>query len=257
MTETFAQCPHCQASLEESDSHLDITKDIIRCEACLKTFSTFDIISSPEEAKQSNEPEKKTESTPPLWQLEDEDSLETLQPDNIAAIHEETIEINHKDTAPKRQPGLALALCGLIALLAVQFLWFNFEDITLDPRWSPVTNVLCKTLTCPEKEAFDLSQFIAEDIVVHPHSIYANALQVDFIFSNEASFDQNFPLAELNFTDTSGKLLATRQFAPHEYLPLELKNMAQMPANARIQTSLEILDPGQGASSYWLDFRRP
>lgn len=281
VTEIFTQCPYCQTSFKISESHLRIADGIVRCGACLETFSGPEYIVNPNEsplpgATENNdweiigysepkpdaniaieEEKEDDEYRQPLTQLEDNDSLEILQAEEISAIHEAPIDLTHPLEAPaakRRRAGQYLLLVGLLLALAGQYLWSNFAVITQAPRWNPVAQIVCQALTCPEKEAFDLAQFVTEELIVRSHPVYANALQIDFIFSNEAAFAQSFPLAELSFTDTSGRLLANRQFTPSEYLPPDLRQLTQMPAKARVQTSFEILDPGQGAINYSLNF---
>ena len=190
--------------------------------------------------------------------LDHEDSLETLDFTAIESINHEPLEII---TSPPRRLALSVALLFInllfILTLAAQYTWFNLAELTLDKRFTAATNVLCQYITCPEVETLDLSNIHTEALSVRSHPLIANALQIDFIFKNSANTDQNFPLAELNFSDLNNRLLANRQFTPLEYLPAELRQFTQIPANSTIQVSLEIMDPGPVAVNYSLSYRKP
>jgi hypothetical protein len=103
----------------------------------------------------------------------------------------------------------------------------------------------------------DLGNLITEELVVRSHPSANNALLVDFIFSNESSSEQLFPLAELNFTNIGGEIIANRVFDSTEYLPPEMQLFTHMPAHSSIQVSLELADPGDDATGYALVFRNP
>lgn len=270
MTETFTQCPYCQTSFVVSETHLSAADGIVRCGACLNTFEVSDYIISPNEVNspdlnlegpanavslQAHSGEDKSELQQSLLDLGHEDSLETLQPGVIAAIQEDPIEVAHSKPSVGMSMALLSVLCLLLLTLAGQFIWANFDKVVQNPSFDPITNSICSVLACPEKDSNDLAGFVAEEIIVRSHPLYANALQVDFIFYNQSSTEQNFPLAQLSFTDTHGQLLAQRLFTASEYLPEDLQHLDKMPAGAKIQTLLEIVDPGQGATNYAIDFK--
>lgn len=78
-----------------------------------------------------------------------------------------------------------------------------------------------------------------------------------FIFSNNAEFEQEFPLVELNFSDLNRRLIANRLFRPEEYLEQGLQPFSHLPPNSSIQIRLEIADPGAEAINYSLMLRTP
>lgn len=112
-------------------------------------------------------------------------------------------------------------------------------------------------MSCPAVAQFNLNQFSTEELFVNAHPQRENALQIDFIFRNNATYPQAFPLVELNFTDLNRRLLANRLFSPDEYLDPELQQFELLPAGASVQIQLEIVDPGPEAINYSLALRHP
>jgi hypothetical protein len=90
--------------------------------------------------------------------------------------------------------------------------------------------------------------------MVRSHPKASNALVVDAMVTNQAKFQQPFPMLELQFTDIEGKIVAGRRFAPSDYVAGELLGRKLMPAKQPIHISLEIIDPGSAAVNYQLRF---
>lgn len=90
--------------------------------------------------------------------------------------------------------------------------------------------------------------------MVRSHPKAQNALVVDAMMTNLASFQQPFPLLELQFTDIDGQIIAGRRFSPSDYLAGELTGRSMMPAKQPIHISLDIIDPGSAAVNYQLRF---
>ena len=115
---------------------------------------------------------------------------------------------------------------------------------------------VCRILECPLVERSQLASLVSEQLLVRSHPGYAQALEVSFIFRNDALEAQPFPALELSFNDTSNQLLANRLFKPADYLPGELQT-SEMSAQSSLQITLELVDPGSEAVNYTLAFRAP
>lgn len=239
--------------LQADNSPLDtLTKDTLTKPAPEPTQA--DLKPSPD-----NTIRNKTDLHQSLAFLQHEESLEILHPEQLSAIDEEPLEIIHNGAPRSALMTSFLVLCNLFFLitLASQYTWFNLDSLIKKPHLEPASEFLCTYITCPEQNQFDLNLLYTEDLFIQSHPDYANALQVDFIFSNGADFEQAFPLATLSFSSSRNLLLASRQFTPEEYLPLELRQFSTMPANSSVQVSLEIIDPGQDAVNYAMSFSAP
>jgi predicted Zn finger-like uncharacterized protein len=193
-----------------------------------------------------------------LSSLYDESPLERLDESNLNSLSAEPIAIHQQAAGSRMLKRLLISLNVFLLLgLAAQATWKNIDSLLLDTRFSPISNLLCQVLACPAVAQFDLNKFSTEELFVNAHPQRENALQIDFIFRNNASYPQAFPLVELNFTDLNRRLLANRLFSPTEYLDPELQQFELLPAGASIQIQLEIADPGPEAINYSLALRHP
>ena len=92
------------------------------------------------------------------------------------------------------------------------------------------------------------------NLVVRSHPYEKNALVIDVIIKNQAKFDQPYPVVQLNFEDINGQPVASRRFAPAEYISDKAVTPDSMPSNTPIHLTLEIEDPGRSAVNYELLF---
>jgi predicted Zn finger-like uncharacterized protein len=189
-----------------------------------------------------------------LAQLEDDDALEPLDDEDLN-FEEEPVLL---DSAPRRSwpvtTGLLLANLVLAALLALQYADANIESLLRRTGFAPIRPFVCAIVDCPLPARSQLDQLVSEQLLVRSHPRYAQALEVNLVFRNDAAEAQPFPAIEIGFHDTSNRLLANRLFQPGEYLPVELRT-SDMPARSSLQVMLELVDPGSEAVNYTLVFR--
>lgn len=194
-----------------------------------------------------------------LSALTDEDSLDPLEKENLDAIKEVPVQLLSINDPLRfwKSAGLILACAILFAGLAGQYLYYNLDALVFDNRFDRITSLLCQVTRCPDNQVIDLTNLVTQELDVRSHPSVEDALQVNFIFRNDAAREQAFPLVELNFTDISGDIIANRVFNRTEYLPPEMSLFTHMPAHSSIQVNLELVDPGEDATGYSLVFRNP
>lgn len=146
--------------------------------------------------------------------------------------------------------GWAAGTVLAILVFGFQYVAFNFDRLARDDSYRGMLGSACAIVGCTMPDRDDVALIRSTNLMVRSHPRAANALVVDAIITNRATFQQRFPAMELQFTDLSGKLVAARQFEPQEYLDGELAGMQMMPVNQPIHVSLEIIDPGQRAVNY-------
>lgn len=284
----IAQCPECRTAFRISQGQLRAAEGLVRCGACLQVFSaqdhrvllqdgqaemppakTGDFVGPPLppaldetvelDAAPESPAEARAQAHEGLRELRDEDGLESLDPADLESIESDPLEL--QAGAPPRRLRRALPLLfanlGLLLLLGAQLAWTHFDRLAEHPALRPALERFCGFADCRLPPRRDLAAIRSRQLVVHSHPSVAGALQVDFIFRNEASFPQRFPLVELNFFDSGNRLLAGRRFKPGEYLAAELRQFENMPPGSPVQVSLEIVDPGPEAVNYALSFHTP
>ncbi|MCZ6829100.1 MAG: zinc-ribbon and DUF3426 domain-containing protein [Gammaproteobacteria bacterium] len=125
--------------------------------------------------------------------------------------------------------GLKVLLLALLVLMAGQLAFF---------QWG---------LGQPQQRALNIVQ-----LVVRAHPEQAQALRMDAILHNASDQPQPYPALFLYLDNRYGERRAQRLFFPAEYLPTRLVETNQLPARTRVQISLALQDPGQGAVNYGL-----
>jgi predicted Zn finger-like uncharacterized protein len=148
-----------------------------------------------------------------------------------------------------------LLLIILCLLPFVQYGWFNYNELAQDERFRPLFARACQQFKCTLPALENLKLIKTSNLVVRSHPHTANALVIDTVMTNRASYAQNFPLLELLFTNRVGEVVAGRQFTPEEYLKGELQGIRKMAPRQPIHIALDIVDPGEQAVGYALQLR--
>jgi len=172
--------------------------------------------------------------------------------DLLQAIAPAPVEMEwhaEKSRWPMRVLWASLSLLAMMAL-AAQFLWFNFDEYSRKQPWRDSFAQICPMLGCKLPSLAAPEKVKAYNLVVRSHPRADNALIIDSILLNKASFEQPFPDFSLNFSDLQGQPLAHRRFKPSEYLGGELAGAKTMPTGQPVHISLEVVDPGPDAVNY-------
>lgn len=146
--------------------------------------------------------------------------------------------------------GIILILVALGASLGI----VNFQQWSREPSLRPVYQAACGVLACQLPDQADTTRIHANKLVVRTHPTIPNALSVDTLMINEASYPQPFPLLELTFEDINGNLVARSTFRPDQYIRDPGIDVRKMPPRTPFHVGLELRDPGRGAANYHLRF---
>ena len=141
---------------------------------------------------------------------------------------------------------------ALLATLALQIGWFNFDTLSRQEPYRNYYQALCPTLGCEVPSNYDINLIKSYNLVVRSHPDAQNALAIDSILLNTANYPQPFPKLTLVFSDINNNPVAHRTFEPGEYLAGELAGITEMPSQSPVHIALEILDPGSEAVNYQL-----
>lgn len=148
----------------------------------------------------------------------------------------------------------SLAILLLVGLLFAQLVYFNRDRLATKPKLRPLLESMCEVMDCElaGRRAPALIRLQSHKVLTHPQE--RQALRVEAIIINEADFVQAYPLLRLRFRNLDGKLLATRDFLPEQYLPTDVDWQTGMTPGEPVNTVLDIFDPGKKAISYEFDF---
>ncbi|MCF7981211.1 MAG: DUF3426 domain-containing protein [Pseudomonadales bacterium] len=263
----LTKCPHCKTLFRIQHDHLAIANGNVRCGVCYKVFNA-----KTEGLAYSEDPSTKT-PPPSTSRKEAAEILNDLElpnaPDTTikkagpaSTPDQEDIRqlviagepIEQLFLAPKQQrfvrPWLWGSACLLATLLLItQWLWFNIETYSINPKWRPWYQTACRYLGCRITEYIAPSQIQTERLTVKTHADYSNVLVVDLIINNRAPLPQPMPAINLAFYDINGVTLSSRVLKPQEYLDKSI-SLKQMPRNTPIHLSFSIMDPGDNAVNY-------
>jgi len=198
----------------------------------------------------------------------DEDfDAEAITPENLFADSDAVIEqhIRHSTleyglgpqdrfSRGTKNAALGLLMVLLLAGLAGQYAWYNFDTVSRIPTLRPYLEQYCPLIGCVPAQRSNVAQIVGTNLVVRSHPFEKNALVIDVIIKNQASFDQPYPVVQLNFEDLNGNPVASRRFAPRDYISDKSIALDTMPRDTPIHLTLEIVDPGRDAVNYELLF---
>lgn len=140
-----------------------------------------------------------------------------------------------------------------LAVLATQYLFFNFEALAAKPTVRPYLERACASMGCYVPDIPDPRQLKVDELMVRKHPEVEGALQVDAILKNHASFPQPFPVLRLRFSDSADQVVASRLLRPADYLRGEARILRRMPPDTPVRISLDVVDPGKEAIAYGLE----
>lgn len=138
----------------------------------------------------------------------------------------------------------------LVLVLFIQIAWLQFDNLNRTEPYRSFYASVCSMLGCQLPALVDRSKIRAYNLVVRNHPKLENALIVDAILLNNASFQQPFPDLILAFSTIDDTPVASRRFKPQEYLRGELAGRSLMPQNQPVHLTLELVDPGSEAVNY-------
>ncbi|MGI9281182.1 MAG: DUF3426 domain-containing protein [Endozoicomonas sp.] len=270
----ITRCPKCQTSFKVTQAQLRVASGSVRCGSCLEVFDARTHMHS------NSSPEKKlhAKATEPLAsksaKTPEQNPVQDSKPETSAAkiaeppqkeepqfhsfletLDKEHVEVDedHGKSSLKLLGWTALILIGSFTLLA-QYAWFNKDQLSLDPRLRPTLAFSCQYLNCSLPALVDVKAIKSLQLHIRSHPEQSKGLVVDSVIINEATFTQPWPQLELTFTDINGQPVASRRFRPKEYLGGALAGSREMPSGQPIRLSMEIVDPGNGATNYQLRF---
>ena len=148
---------------------------------------------------------------------------------------------------------LLIFAAGIFCGLSI-YTYRHFEELAQVEETRPWLTRMCQLLGCRVPLPSDPSQIKSANLIVQTHPDFKGALLVEAVLYNRATFTQAFPVLELKFTDVNGWPLASRLFKPSDYLGNAAEQVAGMAPQTPVHISIEVLDPGENAVSYTLNF---
>ncbi len=164
--------------------------------------------------------------------------------DKEAPLEEQAFVLKSKEEQERASRLRFLWAGGAVMLalgLGIQYASFHGQEL-LDryPGLRPPLEQFCVLLGCelPIRRDPEAVRLLSRDVRLHPR--YQDALLVNAILVNEASFTQPYPVLQLEFSDISGTPLAARRLQPAEYLDKSIRIEEGLPPGLPVHIVLEL-----------------
>ena len=196
---------------------------------------------------------------------------ESVEPEKVEPVEESALESHYyfpdsEEALSQEEPvnrnwawlsPFFWTTAGFIALLilSLQLGWFNRDRVLLEyPELIPYAKQFCLKFDCRLIRQRDTRaiKLINRDVRLHPD--YRDVLLVNAAMKNELSIRQPYPRVQLTLYDTSGSLLAYREFVPNDYLDDSIEIDKGMPIESPVYFVLEVSAPTAGAVSFEFRF---
>jgi predicted Zn finger-like uncharacterized protein len=258
----YTFCPTCSTMFAIKAEHLLAANGRVHCGECGQVFRAFDYVYedlataqvalADHHASQSS-PRVNERQARPVGAGWDGDDAYAVAMD--AALSEAAFSgVWPEKSQFWRNAAYGTLSVALVALLALQWLYFNRTQLAADNDWRPPLERLCSLLHCELPLRVDLSRIELVNRDVRKHPQVAGALLINATLVNHAGFPQPYPILAVTFSNTSGRPVAARRFKPSEYLGERADTQAGMPADTPLHVVLEIEDPGEDAVSFQFEF---
>ena len=247
----YLTCPTCRTVYAVRAAMLRDGQGEVRCSACRSVFNALDYLS--DELPRPGEPADGTPAAAaPAGAAPSLPAAPALVPE---VLIEDLQRPDPPPSAVLRNVGPWAATIVLLALLALQYLWFAPQDLVQRfPLLRGAVERLCLQAGCMQRaeRAPELIQMISRDVRAHPR--YEGALLMTATFTNAASWPQPFPRLRFSLYDVNGTTIAARTFDAREYLAGVLPADAPLPPGQPVQVSLEVLAPEEAVVSFEFEF---
>jgi predicted Zn finger-like uncharacterized protein len=137
----------------------------------------------------------------------------------------------------------------LVLALIVQAVHHYRDPLVRNPKWGGTVSRVYRALGLTLTPHWDLHAYELQQWGVISDGAAHDALRVRASVTNTATFAQPYPLIKLVLDDRWGAPVATREFAPEEYLPSASANRMMAPRQ-RTNAEIVIVDPGADAVGF-------
>ncbi|MTI14139.1 zinc-ribbon and DUF3426 domain-containing protein [Sansalvadorimonas verongulae] len=212
-------------------------------------------ISPKQKAKTKEKPraEKKTAKPEP----KQEAKAKPKPASTLSSLNSDPLDLSYRKQS-LWQKLLWPAACALAFMaLILQYGWANFANISKDPSLRPLATKVCNLLPCQLPEQRDITKIQVSHIVIRPDRNYQNALTIDAIITNEASFKQAYPSLMMTFFGMEEGIIGQRVLTPDQYLSGEAAGALDMPVRQPIHLAISVINPSKKLHSVDLSFTHP
>jgi predicted Zn finger-like uncharacterized protein len=218
------ECPTCKAIFRVQKEQLKQADGLVRCGQCESIFNGYDHLLKNRD---------KVAHTPEMLKR---------------------MLLGREETTPAATIGWSLTITVATLALLLQIAYIQREWLVSQPPFGSYVESAClKMPWCTLQPKRDLNQLQMVSRNVYSHPNIDKALMINAVITNIAQFPQPYPTLLVSMSNVRGQIVAQRYFKPGEYLQLNNVQSLMEPGKA-IPVSVEVIDPGQDALAFELDF---
>ncbi len=267
----YAECPHCHAIFRVTQELLEKADGKVRCGQCKKVFAAVTEPPSEKESLQSHWEDHSEESTAPSIPSsqpsftdpgkpsQDTAHAKLKIPSVFPADLSEFLPVAYRNPRyklrlrlPKISPTV-IAAC-LLFLFFGQYSVTHRQELAAYPVLRPPLKLLCAITGCeilPQRN-LEKIKLLSHSVLTHPNR--KNALLIQASMSNQAKFEQDYPIIQIRLGNFKGHTISLRRFGANEYLDDKQPHPEKMPIDKTISIELEVIDPGEKALAFEFEF---
>jgi predicted Zn finger-like uncharacterized protein len=245
------ECPHCHTLFRVTEAQLSTAGGKVRCGFCKEVFEAVVEIDLNDDIRldafKNNQREKSDNEVIP-------DHAYLSGEANKIETEDFSEEGSARPVSNVATAAWSLAILALVFALAGEYIWFNRPQLLQQPGVKPIAETLCELTDCEHMQMRDPAQIemISRNVYTHPNA--KNALMISTTLVNHAAYAQPYPDVQIDFSNVRGELVASRRFAPEEYLQPDNDKPDLLQSGNPVSFGLEIKDPGKEAITYEFSF---
>ncbi|WP_235430377.1 DUF3426 domain-containing protein [Xanthomonas sp. MUS 060] len=154
----------------------------------------------------------------------------------------------------RSRPWQWIALLGLSALLALQILIADRQQLSADAHWRPWVSGICEVLHCSVPAWREPRAFTMLSREVRPLPGKDGVLLVRATFRNDARWAQAWPLLQLSLADADGRTIGSRVLKPQDYLGNHHPDNTTLAPGQSAQITFQVRELAADTAAFSFDF---
>ncbi len=263
----FTQCPNCKTAFSINIEKLRLGRGEMLCQQCHVVFNALNSLS--ENIQDVAHRDRLPPRRPPV--LGKQEAVSTARHERVMADKKAVDDLpslrasvrdGRRRQTPRWQeeadeppplprasaPGWWLGAFAMLALLVWQASIFEGQRLVQNERMRPWLELACESFACDLPPYKDTSRVQVVDRALLPAPDDIDGYEFSVILSNQSSLAQAFPSIKLVLLELNGRAVASRVFAPEEYL--DANRPAKMPVGKPFEIRLLLAKPSSEVGGF-------
>ena len=265
----YTQCPNCKTLFRVDIEKLRSARGEVLCQKCHVIFNALNSLA--EDMREVSHRNAQSPRTPVAGKQEASGSPRYEPalgakgtPDDLPSLRAGTRNARPRHPSPWSEdrdeppplprssgPGWWIGTLSMLALLVWQVSIFEGERLVQSERLRPWLELACESFACDLPPYKDTSRIQVVDRALLPAPDDIDGYEFSVILSNQSSLAQAFPLIKLVLLELNGRAVASRIFAPEEYL--DATRPAKMPVGKPFEIRLLLAKPSSEVGGFSFD----